>query len=217
MSKAVLISIKPEWVEKILNSEKTIEIRKTMPKCELPCKVYIYCTKSKTTALNNHNGNIFLSPAKWQDYSEVNGKVVAEFTLNKVDKIGLADAFRNYGLWLMNDETVLEDSQIEQFLRDSCLTYEQLTDYIGCGDVENWTFENGYAWQIDDLKIYNQPKELSEFNKYFGHKDYPCDKCEHSYTNREECCIECELGDYKDCVYAKLTIAPQSWCYVEAK
>lgn len=231
MSKAVLISIKPEWVEKILNRVKIKEVRKTIPKCELPCKVYIYCTKPKKwytvsecfmssdECLFKQKNKIWLSNSfEWYEDAEyLNGKVVAEFTLNKVDKIGLADAFRKYGLWLLNDETVLEDSQIEQFLRDSCLTYEQLTDYIGCGDVENWTFENGYAWQIDDLKIYDQPKELSEFNKYFDYKDYPCDKCEHSYTNREECCIECELGDYKDCVYTKLTKAPQSWCYVEAK
>ena len=40
--KEILISIKPQWVEKILSGEKTIEIRKTMPKCKLPCKVYIY-------------------------------------------------------------------------------------------------------------------------------------------------------------------------------
>ena len=29
MSKAVLISIRPEWVEKILSGEKTLEVRKT--------------------------------------------------------------------------------------------------------------------------------------------------------------------------------------------
>lgn len=45
--KSILISIKPEYVEKILNGEKTIEIRKTKPNIELPCKVYIYCTKPK--------------------------------------------------------------------------------------------------------------------------------------------------------------------------
>ena len=37
--KNIIISIKPQYVEKILNGEKTIEIRKTMPKYELPCKV----------------------------------------------------------------------------------------------------------------------------------------------------------------------------------
>lgn len=31
--KSVLISIQPKWVEKIANGEKTIEVRKTAPKC----------------------------------------------------------------------------------------------------------------------------------------------------------------------------------------
>lgn len=86
MSKAILISIKPKWVAKILNGEKTIEIRKTMPKCKLPIDVYIYCTKDKKYAnLVNRGG--FLT-----------GMVVAKFTLNEVN------AFFSY------DETFLEDS-----------------------------------------------------------------------------------------------------------
>lgn len=44
MSKAVLISIRPKWCEKIVNGEKTIEIRKTRPRLETPFKCYIYCT-----------------------------------------------------------------------------------------------------------------------------------------------------------------------------
>ena len=46
MSKAVLISIRPEWVEKILSVEKTLEVRKTRPNMETPFKCYIYCTNS---------------------------------------------------------------------------------------------------------------------------------------------------------------------------
>lgn len=42
MSKAVLISIRPEWARKILNGSKTVEIRKTAPKCGVPFKCYIY-------------------------------------------------------------------------------------------------------------------------------------------------------------------------------
>ena len=44
--KSVLISIRPKWVEKIANGQKTIEVRKTAPK-EVPFKGYIYCTKDK--------------------------------------------------------------------------------------------------------------------------------------------------------------------------
>ncbi len=42
MSKAVLISIRPEWCEKIINGRKTIEVRKTRPKITPPFKCYIY-------------------------------------------------------------------------------------------------------------------------------------------------------------------------------
>lgn len=73
--KAILMSIKPKWVAKILNGEKTIEIRKSIPKCNLPIDVYIYCTKDKKYAnLVNRGG--FLT-----------GMVVAKFTLNKTQEI----------------------------------------------------------------------------------------------------------------------------------
>ena len=52
MSKAVLISIRPEWCDKIASGRKTIEVRKTKPKLDTPFKCYIYMTKQK----KNENG-----------------------------------------------------------------------------------------------------------------------------------------------------------------
>lgn len=49
--KSVLISIRPQWVEKIASGEKTIEVRKTKPKLEIPFKCLIYQTKSKDNAI----------------------------------------------------------------------------------------------------------------------------------------------------------------------
>lgn len=51
MAKAVLISIRPEWVEKIANGWKTIEVRKTKPYLETPFKCYIYCTNTRPHSL----------------------------------------------------------------------------------------------------------------------------------------------------------------------
>ena len=51
--KAVLLSIRPEWCVKILNGEKTVEIRKNRPKLKPPFKCYIYCTKAQKKA-NHH-------------------------------------------------------------------------------------------------------------------------------------------------------------------
>ena len=44
--KAVMISIQPKWVAKIVEREKTVEVRKTRPKLKPPFKCYIYETKN---------------------------------------------------------------------------------------------------------------------------------------------------------------------------
>ena len=46
MCKAVMLSIRPKWCELIASGEKTIEVRKTKLKLEMPFKCYIYCTQS---------------------------------------------------------------------------------------------------------------------------------------------------------------------------
>lgn len=49
MDKSVLISIRPKWCEKIVNGEKTIEVRKTRPKLQTPFKCYIYHSQAHTS------------------------------------------------------------------------------------------------------------------------------------------------------------------------
>ena len=71
MSKAVLISIKPKWVEKIMSGKKTIEIRHTAPK-EVPFKAYIYCTKEKK------QDDIIWAGA-FGDRGKWNGHIIGEF------------------------------------------------------------------------------------------------------------------------------------------
>lgn len=72
--KSIVISIQPKWTARILNEEKTIEIRKSKPKEQVEW-VYIYCTKDKDL-----------------DYG-FNGKVVARFKISYIDKIQTALAF----------------------------------------------------------------------------------------------------------------------------
>lgn len=45
--KSVMLSIKPKWCEMIARGQKTIEVRKSRPKLEVPFLCYIYCTKDK--------------------------------------------------------------------------------------------------------------------------------------------------------------------------
>lgn len=126
--KSILISIKPKYVAEILKGRKTIEIRKSKPKRNLPINVYIYCTKD-----NESIGKI-----KNMDTSR--GKVVAMFSLTQVKEIK-----NNFGTHFFENET-------EQ---KSCLKSEELFNYL-----HN---KRGYAWHIDNLKIFDKPKKLHEF------------------------------------------------------
>jgi predicted transcriptional regulator len=57
MSKAVVLSIRPKWCEKIAIGEKTIEVRKTRPKLDTPFKAYIYCSQGNDARiLRTHGG-----------------------------------------------------------------------------------------------------------------------------------------------------------------
>ena len=207
--KAIMISIQPQWLDKILNGEKTIEIRKTTPSCELPCKVYIYCTKSKPTLQYFYN---------WQNYKPVsehstwasgrtlnigeygNGKVVAEFTFNE---------FEDFSKWEYDFGALVRHLDLWAGTKGN---YPFLIDYLK-GQ------KKGYAWHIDNLKIYDKPKELSEFGKDLDCDNYPCNKnkyCEHYYYDWSEGCGACGIDfDGEHCIYKTLKRPPQSWCKVE--
>lgn len=167
MSKAVMISIRPKWCEKICGGEKTIEVRKTRPKLETPFKCYIY----ETQGWVEKDGIMAF---------RLGGRVIGEFTCDRIFPINVFD---NGGIqnWFF------------EHIERSCLTYEELADYIGNG-------RTGYGWHISDLKIYDTPKELSKFPRPFENCiDKVCD---------EFGCASCENGGY-------IKRPPQSWCYVE--
>lgn len=71
MSKAVMLSVRPKWVEKIASGEKTIEVRKTRPNLKTPFKCYIYCTQSG------------IALGAWGKH----GKVIGEFTCDRIYEI----------------------------------------------------------------------------------------------------------------------------------
>lgn len=60
--KAVMISIRPKWCEKIANGEKTIEVRKTRPKLETPFK----STRSSLKPKRRRTSSVE-KPSRWSD------------------------------------------------------------------------------------------------------------------------------------------------------
>lgn len=186
-----MLSIRPEWCQKIISGEKTIEIRKTRPKLETPFKCYIYCTLPPGSELFTHGGiteyanelvrlqsgeivydygmRLCIDPES-RPYTTDNflcRKVIGEFICNMImpEYVGHFDT----------------QDQLDVYFPGCFLTVQQYNDYC--------KGKTAYGWHISDLVIYDKPKELSEFtgikNTRFGGMPY------------------------------KMQRPPQSWCYVE--
>lgn len=194
---SVLISIQPYWVFLIvakkmgwkIDKEKTIELRKTFPKAEDWKKlVEIYCSKDKKS-FNR-------IPKEYQPLMQkVLGKVIGEFVCDKIYDIkpyfDRPDLLTQYECgWKHGEEF-------------DCLSFSEINSYL--------KEDNGYGWHISDLKIYDKPKELSEFNRII-------DKC---VFNKDGVCQNRKqnqviLCKNLDCDCKKIVRPPQSWCYVES-
>ena len=213
--RAILISIKPERVEKILNGKKTIEIRKTAPKFDLPIDVYVYCTLPsggfyRAGGMRHSTDELFRVPFSNEfkygdscmlmnyeagDYDSNNflsGKVVAKFTLSKVIEHCLHP-----------DHTPCMEKNAE-------LSYGDLEEYAGYKKLV-------YAWHIDNLKIFDEPMELSRFTYCDLKPKKWCGICGKQAINvsrtknRDGEWVFCEkaiCGNY-------VKRPPQSWQYVE--
>lgn len=135
--KSVLISIRPEWCEKIVSGKKKIEVRKTAPK-EVPFKAYIYCTKAKSQwRFSNYEGAYENSKGEIV-YAQQH--IIGEFICDKVDKYAYE---YSYGVDI-DDETIIE----------TAISREDINIYAKGKPI--------YGWHISDLKIYDKPLLLSE-------------------------------------------------------
>lgn len=162
MAKAVVISIRPEWVSRILGGEKTLEVRKSRPKLETPFKCYIYCAKGrKPWVLDGF-------PGIRQD-----GNVAAEFTCDKIDIIRRMGIPANFDYcYLPLNEWGNDDIETEiRDIRGSCIPKEMLNAYAGKSPML-------YAWHISDLRIYGKPHELGEFER-----PYKCNECDAKWAS----------------------------------
>lgn len=176
MSKAVMLSIRPKWVEKIANGEKTIEVRKTKPKLDTPFKCYIYCTLQGCNEF--FRVDLGRDVAKWNrgKWADRKGNVIGEFICDRIYEL---ETKARGGSYYVKGE---DQPTTNDVARQSCLSLRDMHDYLHA--------QKGYGWHISNLRIYDTPRELSEFtglrDTRFGAAPYDIKR------------------------------APQSWCYVEA-
>ena len=108
----------------------------------------------------------------------------------------------------MNQGSIhVKDTYVERYLRNSCLSSEETVNYA-----------NGklliYAWNISNLKIYDEPKQLSEF---YIKCDEGCEDCylwQSIRVNADEFDMDC-MSEYYG--HIPLKRPPQSFCYVERR
>lgn len=192
--KAIMLSIRPEWCEKILSGEKTIEIRKTEPKLlPRPFKCYIYETKAQTdNPWMDEDGHMI-----WKG----RGAVVAEFICDNIIDIDC-------------DSIAPFDKETGDYIeKECCMDRDALWEYIKKPVCP-------YGWHISDLKIYDKPKDISDFEKPCIMDEQPyCPSCEYGYeliceeeAERYEAYGTC---DTEWLCFNRLKRPPQSWCYVE--
>ena len=197
MSKAVMLSIRPKWCEKICSGEKTIEVRKTRPKLETPFKCYIYCTMDHPY-ISVSCGELDKLNYRTNTVGRCNGKVIGEFTCDRIDwitHIGYT-GIPNLVETRICDVATMRTSPTGGLLNAACLTPKMLNDYLAGGD--------GYGWHISDLRIYDQSQKLTEFRRPCPNDLY-CEACA-MYSNNNGICNNGALP---------LRRPPQSWCYVD--
>ncbi len=190
--KSVLISIHPKWCELIAAGMKTVELRKSKPKLDLPFKCYIYQTKHKW--LSDFLVR-FDRLRTAQILADGLCKVIGEFVCDEIKPVHFNS---------LEKETICQlavGNGDAEWYRGSCVSYKEAYRYLRGS-------KKAYAWHISDPKIYDEPKPLSDFYKECAGLDNTglCYECENAVGEECDCAVNGRLH---------FTRPPQSWCRVE--
>lgn len=145
------MSIRPEWLWKIMDGRKTVEVRKTKPRLEPPFKVYLYCTKrgDELWCGDKANQRTFGRGGSYR----MNGTVCAEFVCDNIYRIGIS----REKVWTLTDGGLEVTDRLSMMREnETCLTLEQLHDYLGSKD--------GYGWHITDVHTYTNARSVGDFH-----------------------------------------------------
>jgi len=132
-------------------------------------KLLLYCTKAKKQLFFDKIKQMFMFGlnGKNDKFNSLNGKIVAECDFDveeikwedfpKYTNDGKVETFYMYATWKCPQDYILEHS---------CLTFEQLDNYLGGN--------NGYAINIKNLHILDNPKKLTDYHCKTNKKDELC-------------------------------------------
>jgi hypothetical protein len=192
MKKSILMSIKPYYGFLIIATmkgwdlakyglrKKTVEARKGVPtSSDWDNKAAFYFSKDKKSLAR--------IPEEYRgEVAKLCGTVVCKFVCNKIERL-------------------------EQTLIEGGLYYTISFDFLEHAMLDDWELHDYgkgspiYGLHISDLKLYDKPRELSDFATL-----KKCNSCKVSGYETSAC-----RYDEKCIVPSIITRPPQSWCYVE--
>lgn len=145
--KAILISIQPKWCELIATGEKTVEVRKSKPKIEVPFKCYIYATKSGDRL-------VLKNDKVYEIAKELTGKIIGEFVCDKFVPI----AFDN-GVYYTTEQcgrTYMTVEEARKYGKSKPLyawNISNLIIYEKTKELSEFRLYNGRAYYDEELKL----------------------------------------------------------------
>ena len=174
-------------------------------------KALLYCSKGKVNLYRPFEQDCFEQDETSKFYlannpllkedTLLNGKIVAEVEINKVEEVVATK-------WDVGCGCAYYQFKTKDLLRKSCLKYIDLNDYL--------YRENGYALHLKNLKVFDKPKKLFEYNvkpKPFKTIDgYSITNITYSCTNAPQ--NMCNVYDNQDNHYVLISIQPQHLCKI---
>ena len=138
----IMLSIRPEWVKRILDGKKTIEVRKTCPwsKMAEPIKCYIYETKG---LLKSEDGRYHTGRGR--------GAVVAEFVCSTIDEYVIVGGMQGDREYMRRSGGRAIPIDLERLQ----MSRKDLNEY-GAG-------ARLYGLHISGLTKYDTPRDVQEF------------------------------------------------------
>lgn len=188
----ILASLKPYYYYLIGERKKNIEVRKSALK-NLPQDIVFYMSKDEKSFAK--------IPKEFQEkYRKHFGKIGIKVVVDKVDAYNFHEGLTEFNSMGLPSRIYGSYLIFADDYKSMCLSYDEVKSYGNRKTI--------YGWHISDLKIYDKPKNLSEFYRPCSYSGicYSCERFRPNGTPNDK------PNDFCD---GTITRPPQSYMWVK--
>ena len=187
-------------------------------------KALLYCCKAKPYIMKYKDGKYkeiasFYNKQDLIDCELLNGKIVAEcdFEVEEITYAPNPSAFERANIspkeWGYDYQEKYGGLSNEELLKHSCLTNEELSDYLNTPTNEKKVFCKdtfGYAIHIKNLHIFDEPRELSDYHISYFNEEFNMMREKHIEKAPKNMCRAFDIKD----TYILISIRPERLCKI---